>query len=572
MSDGVIKVSVSANKRNSVNVSSSKNNTEVTATADAGRFWAQTAKNWAVSDVLVDNTDYSAKYYAQQSSISENNAKNHAETTQQIYNQFLDVVDTSTNNFLNTKEEALEDLENAKTETLATIQAKSVEGVESIENEANSSLEELISLKSSTLNEVNNTKIEATSSITTLSNDYISQINTTGKSYNTLTNKQITNCILETPQRIKYTLEDGTLTIKVGSIVIVPYGTKDLTADYPKGATFINDNFKVYDTQFEDGKFFVWVELVNDVSRNSFIANSTESIVSYNFSMDIVTVGAPGHWLSGATKPTTTAFFYNTTTNLIEYYDNGTLSQYTSFAFPLLIVSASSGIATSIKQVFNGMGYIGSTVWVDKGVKGLIPNGRNEDGTLRNIEVTTDKISLDTALASYSNNGTIALALNPVRIAFCDDVAYTYKENENLNFNSDWGISDFMTFGQCTLNAGKITNFGLQHPFRAVDWNEASRLGMPSDKWIDLTLGASGTAYVAPANGWFAVSKKAGLANAFIAIRNSVTAMIQIAHVPSSNNSCAAYMPSKKGDTVTVAYDATGATEFFRFIYTEGEV
>lgn len=29
-----------------------------------------------------------------------------------------------------------------------------------------------------------------------------------------------------------------------------------------------------------------------------------------------------------------------------------------------------------------------------------------------------------------------------------------------------------------------------------------SGLGMPSSKYIDLTLGASGTTYTAPANGW----------------------------------------------------------------------
>lgn len=84
---------------------------------------------------------------------------------------------------------------------------------------------------------------------------------------NGLNKNQITNCLLEVPQRIKYDLTDGTLIVKAGSVVIVPYGTKDLTSQYPKGARFLHDNFKVFDTQFADGKFFVWAELVNDISH-----------------------------------------------------------------------------------------------------------------------------------------------------------------------------------------------------------------------------------------------------------------------------------------------------------------
>ena len=48
-------------------------------------------------------------------------------------------------------------------------------------------------------------------------------------SEDTLENK-ITNCLLEIPQRIKYTLVNGTLTIKAGTVVIVPYGVEDLTS------------------------------------------------------------------------------------------------------------------------------------------------------------------------------------------------------------------------------------------------------------------------------------------------------------------------------------------------------
>ena len=53
----------------------------------------------------------------------------------------------------------------------------------------------------------------------------------------------ITNCITEVPQRINYTLNNGTLTIKAGSTIIVPYGTTDLSSTYTQNSEFLNANF-----------------------------------------------------------------------------------------------------------------------------------------------------------------------------------------------------------------------------------------------------------------------------------------------------------------------------------------
>ena len=76
--------------------------------------------------------------------------------------------------------------------------------------------------------------------------------------------REITNCIIEAPQRIKYTLVNGVLTIKAGSVVTIPYGIEDLTSQFPVGSTFMNDNFKVYDTSWDGSKFFVLAELQDD--------------------------------------------------------------------------------------------------------------------------------------------------------------------------------------------------------------------------------------------------------------------------------------------------------------------
>ena len=103
---------------------------------------------------------------------------------------------------------------------------------------------------------------------------------------------------------------------------------------------------------------------------------------------------------SGSTAPTgkTFMFWFDTQNNIIKRSENSGAIWIDNEGIALhycINVKNTTG-TVSVSQVFNGMGYIGSTVWVDKGVKGLIPNGRNEDGSLNNEEVTTDKLYIYT--------------------------------------------------------------------------------------------------------------------------------------------------------------------------------
>lgn len=215
---------------------------------------------------------------------------------------------------------------------------------------------------------------------------------------------QLTNCILEIPQRIKYTLENGTLTIKAGTVVIVPYGFEDLTAQYPKGATFIHDNFKVYDTQFEDGKFFVWVEVQEDITKADATTDTSTRLLELSISENSFI-----HMFNTASGTDSSSFngvMYRTDLNRVNRYVSGTQGSLI-ISLPLLLLKANgSYICGSVENVFNGMGYIGNTIWYDKGLKTLIPNGRNSDGTLNNIEFITDKLLLNSLSGWQSLNTT----------------------------------------------------------------------------------------------------------------------------------------------------------------------
>ncbi len=274
---------------------------------------ASLAEQWASSGVLVDGTDYSAKYYAESAANSAQDA------------------------------------------------AQSVTSIEELE----------------------------------LSNQDLSNLSSEGQGIldSKLNQTQITNCVLEVPQRIKYTFENGTFTLKAGSVVIVPYGTTDQSNTYPIGAAFLNNNFKVYDTQYTSGNFFVWAEIQADISI-SIAGNATTkesflfcSVSTNNFGFYNVTT-----CYAQSTQPETGQLWYDTVNNVFK--DIQDTPYIANFSFPIVLFSRESGIITNILQVYNGYGYIGNTLWIDKGIKGLSPNGRNADGTLNNTEVISSNINV----------------------------------------------------------------------------------------------------------------------------------------------------------------------------------
>ena len=244
---------------------------------------------------------------------------------------------------------------------------------------------------------------------------------------------------------------------------------------------------------------------------------------------------------------------------------------------------------TSIDQVFNGMGYIGSTVWVDKGVKGLIPNGRNEDGSLNNIEIISDKLFIHTCAEGSANwlfmtdlkggryrNASIKVHYEQIeKPTPTGNYATWYNAAENkIYFYSSgvWEEPKVLIVCEYSTDSGSITTFRPKLPFRAVDYNDKSEVSgwaMPSDKHIDLTLGASNATYTAPANGYVRFAKLATAANQFIYMSASVPVQIWSS---AASQYLQAYLPVRKGYTFTVGYTAAGATAIFGFVPLEGDV
>ena len=257
-----------------------------------------------------------------------------------------------------------------------------------------------------------------------------------------LTNNKISNCITEIPQDIKLELNNGTLTLKAGSKVYVPNGFES------DGTT----------------KKFDIITIAEDKSYSWNYTGSGFVMVYINGNLTVSSTGS--ETVSSLTPAKTYKIFYNTTDNKC-YFDESTTSL-TQVSFPIARFTATDSI-TSIDQVFNGFGYIGSTVFALPGVKGLIPNGRNDNGSLKNIAFEISSVK------TFENNltGNFKAVTNGSGIIFLGDLTY----HQDTNINTDYGIvRQYVELACMTLSSGVISNFTPKTVFHALDYNDSSRL------------------------------------------------------------------------------------------------
>lgn len=96
----------------------------------------------------------------------------------------------------------------------------------------------------------------------------------------------------------------------------------------------------------------------------------------------------------------------------------------------------------------------------------------------------------------------------------------------------------------------------------------ATGLAFPSNRYIDLTLGASGTSYIAPADGWYSLTKESTAIHQNITLESRGLRTTSVA--TGSGGWCSVFIPVKRGAEVHISYNMGGATISNRFIYAEG--
>ena len=136
------------------------------------------------------------------------------------------------------------------------------------------------------------------------------------------------------------------------------------------------------------------------------------------------------------------------------------------------------------------------------------------------------------------------------------------------------GLYLYFYVGETVQNANLIDagRIGEQLATK-TDMLQASGAGMPSSKYINLTLGASGSTYTAPANGWFSMTlqpKGAGI----VSLDNLTTRLYNQIYV-TTQVAVQLYIPAKRGDVVKIEYlskTSDASLNYLTFIYAEGEV
>jgi hypothetical protein len=97
-----------------------------------------------------------------------------------------------------------------------------------------------------------------------------------------------------------------------------------------------------------------------------------------------------------------------------------------------------------------------------------------------------------------------------------------------------------------------------------------SGFGFPSSNAEDLELGATGTTYTAPANGYVYVNKSSTASGQYVNIYDGLSSSYRSIS-SGSGQPLLVHATVRKGKKYRVEYTAAGATNTFKFIYAEGE-
>lgn len=255
-----------------------------------------------------------------------------------------------------------------------------------------------------------------------------------------LSDKNITNCITAIPQDIKLELVSGVLKLKAGSKVYKANGVAvtisgDLVAQ--QGGTntgafafYRSDNNTVY-TVIPTSMFSGYTAPASPVIATTWLDMATKDVKVYDGTQ----------WVGGV-------------------------------SLPLCIFDNQDGKVTAVTQVFNGMGYIGNSVYALPGVKGLVPNGFNADGSLNNAEFEVANVLITTNTGSTDKRN---IVFNNGWMGHPRQSYYNIEDNRNYRTNDDeTGIIITTTIIVAAVEyvKGRVTSLTPKTVFHAVDYND----------------------------------------------------------------------------------------------------
>ena len=189
------------------------------------------------------------------------------------------------------------------------------------------------------------------------------------------------------------------------------------------------------------------------------------------------------------------------------------------------------------------------------GVRGKVANYSVGTGGASNNAYGGTDIDASRSSSTYQDNAPVQERATQMYLYFYVG-DYTQSAVEQTA-----GLNSELFNGKLDLNASNLSSQGMSY---------IAGLGMPSNTYISLTLGASGASYTAPANGWVFFQDTGNQPYSALVLRTSIL-RVSLTPGSSGNPIMSAIMPVKKGDVFYAEYaDVTGANRIFRFIYAQG--
>ena len=386
---------------------------------------------------------------------------------------------------------------------------------------------------------------------------------------------------------INYTGSGGGIPRKTAKIFAENSDTNDMTvfgSTLANNTTYSKDLDSIQSSAYETG----WRDAV--ISNLNYPLLSDMNGVQHVLSQQIAYIlqhGCP-EWNAG-----TTYYAYDLVasggiiyTSLIDENTNNSVTDDTKWAVyynPAYFLNKRQ-ITNCILEAPNGVAtYSGNTVTVKAGLKVLIPNGRNADGTLDNIEYTLpEDISytlLSTPSKSYYLNLGLSSSYNPVINMQVQDDYYVvdnlsnaptpvstrywwvYVEEENKTYVSIQGADYipyyFAKIGYLYTNGTSITGIKTNDTIdilKRTDKDEMSGWGAPSYTYSALSIGAPGATYTMPANGWLQITGTATATYGWVRFDNT-RSYGNVNYGPYAGAPVWITACVFKGEEITVSYD-----------------
>lgn len=352
-------------------------------------------------------------------------------------------------------------------------------------------------------------------------------------------NTDRTNCITEAPQDIKLELSNGTLTLKAGSKVYVPNGAGVFNA----------------------------VTITADVSATR--TDNQKCMIYYTPASNTLSVLPLVLGYSGSTAPSGYQFmyWYDTTNNKCKFTNDSGTTWYEGRTLPLGIVSTDGTKISAIDQVFNDFGYAGSTIFILPYIMGLVPSGKNTDGTLKTTIVRPSNVIIRTGMGTNVSNYQAGLNRG-YYINYSSN--YTLGDDGFLHIPNGTIYNDVVFATYSTGADGRITSFAKKSVFNALDYNNTEYIAhqsMPSAKRFSITATDEGT-YTAPADGYFTFFATANTSNGYAGFRRNGLVVSMFSSLINATSG-AFEIAVRKGEAITLFYGNVGSPSLY-FEYAQG--